>query len=115
MTAEKPTKYDHSHFTWHTQDLFSDCTKTVVKCRFGHEGHRTSHLNQNVRRVINDDLKLQVIKYIAHSHFTHETDRGRHVLCEVGRAWISAKLCHTEYTLHRKTLPNWLRRELYGE
>lgn len=115
MSNNKPTKYDHKRFNWYEQDLFAECNRKILKCPSGYLGHLTSHLNQNKSRIVGKELQLQVIKYIAHSHFSHETDRGRHLLCEVGRTWVPAKFCFTEWTLHRKTLPSWIKKELYGE
>jgi len=116
MSGRKPKKYDHNQFIWHNEDFYIDCSRPVIKCRFGYKGHPTSHLNQNVVKY-NDkgELQLQVIKKVAHSHFTHEFDLGRHTTCEIERTWILAKHCDKEYVLHKKTLPAWIRRDLYGE
>ena len=111
----KPAKYDHKHFNWYDKDGIIGCTKKVVRCPAGYKGHLTSHLNQNVTRMVNKELELQVIKKVAHSHFTHEFDLGRHTTCEIGRTWIPARLCQTEWVLHKKTLPVWIRNDLYGE
>lgn len=111
--SRKPAKYDHSRYFWHEHDLFQDCNKEVMKCLEGYKGHFTTHLNQNVQEYRNGELFLQVIKYIAHSHFTHETDRSRHTICEIGRTFINSKYCHHQYALHFKDLPDWVKDDLY--
>lgn len=116
--TRKPKKYDHSRYFWHDIDLFHEtCRKKIVKCPSGYKGHFTRHLNQNVNYVdeITKDLMLQVIRYIAHSHFTHETDRSRHTICEVNRTYIAAKYCKVKYSLDDRILPDWVRDDLYGE
>lgn len=118
-SSGKPSKYRHERFKWFDWDMDSGCTKKVRRCPKGYRGHLTSQLNQNVRRIVqidgNDELELQVIQMIAHSHFTHETDLCRHLTCEIGRTWILAKNCRTVYALDRRILPEWVRRDLYGE
>ncbi len=114
-SSNKPSKYKHTRFTWYDWDMDPKCTRKVLKCPKGYKGHLTSQLNQNVQRVVNKELELQVIKKIAHSHFTHETDLCRHLACEIGRTWIAAKLCRKVWALDRRTLPTWVSKELYGE
>jgi len=110
----KPKKYSTLAQSWYANDLFPQSTKAVVRCpRCNHHGHIIAHLNQNIR---DQNGGLQVIKYIQHSHFTHDTDKGRHVICEIGRFYVDPKIsCDIQYRLKgRKNIPKWLADELYG-
>lgn len=117
-TSRKPAKYDPNNQLWYGTDLFPNCTKPVIVCiQCGHPGHISINLNQNIGRWINDVYKVQVIKYIHHSHFTHETDRGRHVRCEIARLFIDPQqACDRVWQMKsREMMPQWLRLQLYGE
>lgn len=111
----KPTKYQHDHFRWYDNDLMDNCNDRIVNCPYGYPGHTGAHLNQNVFRY--DEKKkllLQVRKVVKHSHFIHDTDRGRHATCLIGITWVHAEDCQVVYQLNKRNLPRWLREELYG-
>jgi hypothetical protein len=108
-----PNKYLPENQHWYDDDLMKDCPKPVVTCKCGHKGHPTIHLNQNVK---DNNGNVQLIKRIAHSHFTHETDRGRHVACEYSRVFADPdQVCESYLRLKTKNnLPEWIRGELYS-
>ena len=110
----RPKKYSVYHQNWYSADLFPNCQKPIIRCpKCNHQGHIIAHLNQNIK---DESGKLQVIKYIQHSHFTHDTDKGRHVICELGRFFVDPDTaCDIQYRLKgRKNIPEWLAEELYG-
>lgn len=113
---KKPSKYDPQQQTWYNTDIFKPkCQERVVICdHCRHLGHVIYHLNQN---VTNDKGHLQVIKRIQHSHFLHETDRARHIVCVVDRFFVDPEVyCDKMWRLKpRRNMPDWVREELYGK
>ena len=110
----KPKKYAIEMQRWFDTDLFPNCMDKVIICpQCGHLGHHTLQLNQNITH----GKLVQVIRYTQHSHFIHDTDKGRHVVCEIHRFFVDPSVaCDVYYRLKgRKNMPKWLRKQLYGD
>lgn len=116
----KPSKYSKENQKWLVNPLDTwfcplECAQRIVLCPVcGQLGHTTWNLSQNNRVKFEGMILILDEKYVLHSHFIDDIDKGRHVSCLLDYRWINPDLTpDLVKQYHRvKNVPKWIYHNL---